>query len=296
MKSLVAAALLIASIATIAADTLPLTTREIALMLRSGYSNDAVIREVQKRHYGDLLEESEEKQLVKAGANARLIETIRSGSYQASESELVAAESKLAAAEQQQVEARARINQADDADKNETSNAVSQSRPADPHANAVYRSLKDSLVYFPQGSITPFDDSELAGKKYYLFFFSANWSPPGRKFTPQLAEYYNRVKALHPEFEVVFFSADRSQFGMETYVRDTKMPWPVVDFQKLEEKTAGMDTNIIKQIPCLLLVDSSGNVLSQTGGDDGAKSPDKVLADLDAILAGQKIPSVTRSK
>ncbi|KAJ8977012.1 hypothetical protein NQ317_018383 [Molorchus minor] len=42
------------------------------------------------------------------------------------------------------------------------------------------------------------------------FYFSANWCPPCRAFTPQLAETYRIIKKKEPGFEIIFVSSDRS--------------------------------------------------------------------------------------
>lgn len=41
------------------------------------------------------------------------------------------------------------------------------------------------------------------------FYFSANWCPPCRAFTPQLAEVYHIIRRREPGFEIVFVSSDR---------------------------------------------------------------------------------------
>ncbi|KAJ3618983.1 hypothetical protein MTP99_005776 [Tenebrio molitor] len=41
------------------------------------------------------------------------------------------------------------------------------------------------------------------------FYFSANWCPPCRAFTPQLAEVYRVIRKREPGFEIVFVSSDR---------------------------------------------------------------------------------------
>jgi nucleoredoxin len=140
-----------------------------------------------------------------------------------------------------------------------------------------------------------FDDDQLEQKKYFLFFFSANWSPTGRKFTPTLVDYYNRVTAQHPEVEVIFFSVDRSQFGMETYLSLCNMPWPAVEFSKIAAKSASMDTKLVRDIPALILVTSNGKVLSQTASGDHEKSAEQVLADLDGVLTGRQPTQVARA-
>jgi len=68
------------------------------------------------------------------------------------------------------------------------------------------------------------DDTALANKKLIAFYFSAPLVCACRKFTPELVDYYNRVAAQHPEFEIVFYSFDKSPFAFETYIREANMP------------------------------------------------------------------------
>jgi hypothetical protein len=159
--------------------------------------------------------------------------------------------------------------------------------------NEVYRLLKGDLVSAHQGAVTRFDDDGIEKKKYFLFFFSANWSPAGRKLTPQLVEYYNRTQPQHPEFEVIFFSADRSQFGMETYLQQNNMPWPAVAYPKIGVKAAAMEMKSITNIPCLILVDAGGHILSQNSSD---KTPEQVLAEVDKVLTGTHPAQVARTR
>jgi hypothetical protein len=149
----------------------------------------------------------------------------------------------------------------------------------------MYDHLKDDLVYWHEGSLVPFENETLEKKKFYLLFFSAIWSKEGRQFTSQLVDYYSRVHPQHPEFEIVFFSADRSQFAMENYVSQTSMPWPVVAYDKLQGKAGALAGALTHQIPRLILAEADGRVLS----DSGETRPDfeKVLTDLDRVLTGK---------
>ena len=155
--------------------------------------------------------------------------------------------------------------------------------------------LKGDLIQLHNGAPSRVDDAVLASKKLIAFYFSAEWCGPCRKFTPKLVEYYNRVAPQHPEFEIVFYSRDKSPYAMEKYMRDDNMPWLAVDFDKLKEKEA-LAKNAGDGIPSLVLVDSTGKMLSSS--NDGAKyvGPEKVLADLDAIFAGKSSPRVADAR
>ena len=273
---------------------MPLTTHEISLMLRSGYSSDAVIRELSARHFADTFDSATEQQLAKAGASPTLLDALRTGSFRASTQEIAAAEQKRATQEELIAKERSATTQNDDSHGQTDSRSKSPSTAN--RVNQVYQLVKGDLVRYRQGTISHFDDEQLEQKKYFLFFFSANWSQAGRKLTPMLIEYYNRVTAQHPEVEVIFFSADRSQFGMETYLSQSNMPWPAVDFSKIASKAAAMETKLINDIPALVLVSSTGQIVSQTGSGDKPKTAEQVLADLDGILAGGQPKQVATSR
>jgi Thioredoxin-like len=263
------------------AGSVPLTAKDIGLMLRSGCSSEAVLRELSTRHFAGNFDSDAEQQLVRTGANQSLISALRSGAYAAPASEIAAAQEKLAAREKQSAPTAEQSNKLKTSPP--ASIAASQSpTPASPSSDTIYRLLEHDLVSLQRGELKPFDDKTIAEKKLYLFFFSANTSVPARKFTPPLVEYYNRVAPLHPEFETIFFSKDRSPFGMETYMLQTSMPWPAVVFDKVATKVP-VQTNV-PDLPVLVLVNGSGKILYSSSGNQNT-DPDKVTADLDKILA-----------
>ena len=284
MRLLLITFILIASAVVAFSGTMPLTAKEVALMLRSGYSNEAVLRELSRRHFADTFDSDVEQKLVKAGANASLIDALRTGMYQSSASEIAAAKEKLAAVEKSAAETPEQLREPGKSEKSDETRARQKAPATDPRDDTVYRLLKDRLVCRRQAGIIHFDSEALEHKKLYLFFFSANWSPQGRKFTPQLVEYYNRVAPRHPEFEVIFFSGDRSQFGMETYMTQSKMPWPAADYEKLATKDV-IQKDVVHSIPSLVLVDAGGNIISNSYAGEKDLGPEKVLADLDKIFA-----------
>ena len=255
----------------------PLTVKEVSLMLRSGYSSEVVLQELSKRKFADTLDSTSEEQLAKLGASKSLISTLESGVYQLSPAE-------LASWKTQQETARP---------QGRTSSDSQTARPVSTKPNApiegqmggtMYDHFKDDLVYWHEGSLVPFDDETLQKKKFYLLFFSAIWSKEGRQLTSRLVDYYNRVAPQHPEFELVFFSADRSQFAMENYISQTNMPWPVLAYEKRNGKAGALQGKLVQLIPHLILVDASGKILSDSGNSE--PNFDKVVADLEKVLAG----------
>ena len=271
-------------VVAVQAGQLPLTVNEISLMLRSGYSSNALIQELSTRHFADTVDEAKETTLVKAGASTELIAALKSGNYSLSPEKTAAVQEQMIAAEQRRAE------QAEAARKSEAAYQARllrerSAKPSNLNAggtDALSQFLKNDLVQLHNGAIAHADETALANKKLIAFYFSAEWCGPCRKFTPQLVDYYKRVAPEHPEFEVVFYSRDRSLFAMEKYMQEQNMPWLAIDFSKLKEKEV-LAKNAGNGIPSLVLVDSTGKVISSSQ-DVG---PQKVLTDLDAIFAGK---------
>src|SRR3954468_7750942 len=59
----------------------PLSLKDVSLMLRSGYSSEAVEREVAARHFLGTLDAAAEKNLLQAGASPALIGELKSGAF-----------------------------------------------------------------------------------------------------------------------------------------------------------------------------------------------------------------------
>ncbi|HJX97849.1 MAG TPA: thioredoxin-like domain-containing protein [Chthoniobacterales bacterium] len=274
--------------ATLFAAPLPLTVSEIGLMLRTGYSSETLMQELGKRHFADTLDPTKEQTLIKAGASAELIDKLKSGIYSLS------AEKTAAVQEQMATEAQHRASQADASRRSDAAyqaEVLKKRTTQSPSLNtggtlAISEFLKHDLVQIKHGSAAHADETALENKKLIAFYFSAEWCGPCRKFTPQLVDYYKRVAPEHPEFEIVFYSSDRSQYAMEKYMLDESMPWLAIDFAKLKDKEV-LKKNAGNGIPSLVLVDSMGNIISSSYADGKFRGPQQVLADLDAIFAGK---------
>ena len=270
------------------AGQLPLTVSEISLMLRAGYSSKSVVQELSQRHFADNFDDAKENALVKAGASQELLAALKSGTYSLS------AEKTAAVLKQMDAEAQRRTEQAETAaiaDARYRAQVIRErtAKPTTPNTGgteAISEFLKRDLVQARNGDVVHLDETALANKKLIALYFSAQWCGPCRKFTPQLVDYYKRVAPEHPEFEVVFYSRDRSTYAMEKYMREENMPWPAIDFAKLNGKQA-LTKNAGPGIPSLVLFDSTGNLISSSYAGSQYRGPQQVLADLDAIFAGK---------
>src|ERR1700738_3623438 len=63
------------------AGQLPLTVRELSLMLRSGYSSNSVMQELAQRHFVDTIDAAKETALLSAGASPELVAALKTGTY-----------------------------------------------------------------------------------------------------------------------------------------------------------------------------------------------------------------------
>ncbi len=269
---------------------LPFTCKEISLMLRSGYSSPTVMLELGKRHFADALDSEKEESLVKAGATPELIESLKRGAYAVPPGELAAAREELS---------RRAVRDSLQTEKSRHADAAFQAKVArersraaatrsDTASSVISDSIKGDLVRCQNGSIVRAEEEAAVGKKLIALYFSAHWCPPCRKFTPELVDFYNRVAPQHPEFEVIFVSNDRSASAMQTYMSETSMPWPAIDFDRIASKDS-IRKYCGSGIPCLVLVDASGKVLSDSFAGKDYLGPEKVLADLDTMFAGRQV-------
>lgn len=94
-------------------------------------------------------------------------------------------------------------------------------------------------------------------------YFSAQWCPPCRTFTPRLVKAYNDAKEDGAAVEVIFVSSDRDEAAMYKYMKDYDMDWLAVPFggprQELGRKFS------VRGIPALFILDGDGNVITADG-------------------------------
>jgi nucleoredoxin len=265
------------------AATLPLTTSEISLMLRSGYSVPTIETELANRHFADQFDEAKRKQLIKDGATSQLLDAIESGKFAVPKDELEKSRQKM---EEQAADRALMAERAKRADTLYQNQLLKQRARVvrQGSADAIAGAVKGNLVRLQNGNLISCYDEELAQKQIYGLYFSAHWCGPCRKFTPQLLAYYNQIVHDHPEFEIIFVSADKSADGMATYMRESGMPWPAVEYGKLAN-VAALQKYAGRGIPDLVIVDANGKVLADSYVSGKYVGPAKVLDDLSTIFA-----------
>jgi len=114
------------------------------------------------------------------------------------------------------------------------------------------------------GDVTVKSSEAFAGKKQIGIYFSAHWCPPCRGFTPMLTKAY-KTKLKSQGFEVVFASSDSDRASCKTYFEEMG-DWLVMPFgdpliEKLKSKFK------VQGIPTLVILDSSGEVVTTEGRD-----------------------------
>lgn len=159
------------------------------------------------------------------------------------------------------------------------------------------RDLANKLVR-PSGA--GFETAHLADAErieYFLVYFAAHWCPNSNKFTPKLTQFYREQRSAQRNFEVIFVSADKDERAMLNYMTGYKMPWPAVRFAE-HKKIASIRALAGRGYPCLVLVDSKGEVLAHSYGEGGTGKyigPLKPMEKLEEILERKKPKTVARA-
>lgn len=88
-------------------------------------------------------------------------------------------------------------------------------------------------------------------------YFSAQWCPPCKGFTPTLAAAYNTINQGQKQLEIVFVSADQSEEDFKNYF--SSMPWLSMVFD-VDAHGDVCDKFDISSIPSLVVLNKDGTV------------------------------------
>ncbi len=132
--------------------------------------------------------------------------------------------------------------------------------PADAGDKWAEELLGDTLVNADGEKV---ETSTLKEMDKIAIYFSAQWCPPCRAFTPRLVDAYNEAKEGGAAVEVIFVSSDRDEDSMVKYMEDYGMEWLAVPFdgprRELGEKFS------VRGIPSLFILDGEGNIINADG-------------------------------
>ena len=164
------------------------------------------------------------------------------------------------------------------------SRKASSSTSAAP-TNKIVDRLTGRLVLWNGRELERFDASALRAKKYLAIYFSASWCRPCRQLTPRLVAWYQQQQAELDTFEVIFVSRDNSKEAMLEYMKQDAMPCPALSLAKADQPSSPLEKYAGRGIPCLVLIDPDGKVLSHSYEGEEYVGPSKVIKDLEGLLA-----------
>lgn len=152
-----------------------------------------------------------------------------------------------------------------------------------PSGPSVFKDLLDGKLVAVDGRRVSSYDME-SEPEYFAFYFSASWCGPCRDFTPKLVSFYHQNPQAKKTFEIIFVSRDNSDDAMEDYMIDDKMPWPGIKYRylgRMDDVTQYAGSGI----PCLVLVDREGKVVSDSYVDGNYRGPTAVMREMEKLAA-----------
>lgn len=121
------------------------------------------------------------------------------------------------------------------------------------------REIAEALVVAGADRMQPFRWTH--EPEVIALYFGADWCGPCHAFVPDLIRIRTALRQTGADTEVVYVSQDQSQAQMRRYMRQQQMPWPAIDYRRIDtlpalRRLAGAAP------PNLVLLDRAGNVLA----------------------------------
>lgn len=121
---------------------------------------------------------------------------------------------------------------------------------------------------------TQVDTTSLDSVPVVALYFSANWCPPCKQFTPKLKQMYQTINASNKKLEIVWVSADEEEEEFDEYYET--MPWLSIPFDQEDLRGECSEHFGIEGIPRLLILNKDGTVKNGNGinevKDNGAEA------------------------
>ena len=134
---------------------------------------------------------------------------------------------------------------------------------------ATLRDLLGTQLFRANGTqvgVETLDDDTLVG-----IYFSSPGCPACGAFTPVLVDAYNQLKEEGRPFEVVLVSVGISDSALFEFMSDSGMPWLAVSSQS-DRAEALVNRYNVRWVPTLVVVDSTGKLISLNGRDEVMQS------------------------
>lgn len=122
---------------------------------------------------------------------------------------------------------------------------------------------------------SPIPVSEVSDKDYIILYYTASWCPPCRKFTPQLADFYNRnANNKGKTFDIVLVSWDNTWRDFANYFKKMPSEWLAVPPSDTHAIKILNQRHNVTSIPSLIVIDTKiKQVVSTKGRDLVARDP-----------------------
>lgn len=191
-----------------------------------------------------------------AAAELELVQVLEQDGEKAGEFRMRNGQTVVLKASQLSAESAARL---DTAKPTETANpATTDGGAAEGGGESVFHAALDGNLVSLDGKSVKRHTPEVKPAKYYIFYYSAAWCGPCQAYTPQLVKFYNDNK--NANFEIVFVSSDRDRKSMVAYMREKSMPWPALDFSRVERFRKRFDHGV-SGIPAVIVCELDGTVV-----------------------------------
>lgn len=115
-------------------------------------------------------------------------------------------------------------------------------------------------------------------------YFGADWCAPCHAFVPTLRQVRDALRAAGADTEVVYVSQDESESQMRRYMRAQQMPWPAIDYRRIQRLPA-LQRLAGEAPPNLVLIDRDGAVLASAWQGLHYRGPAAVLREWITVAA-----------
>ena len=265
--------------ATAMAHAAPMTLKELDFLIRQRTPESEIIQLVTQRRLVLPITEDVEQHLRESGATASLLARLKVPEIALSPEETRAEAARLIAS-------KARVQQSvaeTDAAHAELEKRKQQAVVENHRGGTMSRVLTGQLVKLDGDQAKPCDVAQFNGVRVFAFYTASMSSPNCRRFTPTLLEAYRRLKAEHPDFELIFVSGDRDAYNMEQHMLNYRMPWPAIRFGS---DSADLKMFAKRSSPSLGAMSDAGVPLTTSFRSGGSSDPAQALAEITEILNG----------